>query len=568
MEEALQKYERVTKEVLSELRVACEAERAAISRERRDLEEDRRSLTGERRDLEEDRRYLTEDRRALQADRQAVEADRHSVAEDRAALAPPADRVLLDVGGRHFTTTRRTLTAAREAAPASYLVARFGGAHAEPRAGDGRAFIDRNGSMFEYVLDFLRGYAQGDAQAAFAIHTLSETQRAAMRQELDYYGLGCVVFPNHVPRRPSWKSSHVPKRPSIRRPSLTTVLKKSSSKRSVFRAESDISLMSTSSVISSLSMYENAVVPAFSIDLATFSDGPEMALERDGLGAVVLPENQGVLFIGGRTDGGTYQASTEKYDAHSDTFSPGPTLASRRWLCAAAVLEDGTVVVVGGHGLPSLSTTEVLDPHRNTWSPGPDMATGRCGCAVLPLSNSRLLVIGGARDFFEAASGLSTTEVIDLARGTSTAGPAMSCARTNCSAVMLEDGRVLVIGGNNGTTRSLSTTEILDLARGCSSLGPVMETARFGASAIFLPEDGRVLVIGGRGTNGTFLSTTEVLDVTENTASEGPELSMPRYFSAAVPLPERRILVIGGCSGSDQNHEASSEILGMPPEEV
>ena len=181
-------------------------------------------------------------------------------------------------------------------------------------------------------------------------------------------------------------------------------------------------------------------------------------------------------------------ASTELYDPVTETFSPGPDMESRRCGCGTAVLEEGRVVAAGGtNGIGVLSTTEVLSPASNTWSPGPKMASCRFGCAALPVGRHRILLIGGKRGLFDESSYLATTEVLDLARGTSTPGPAMRCPRAFCAAVLLPDGSVLVVGGMNGHHHSSATSEVLDLTRGTSAPGPEMTTARCGPSAVVLP---------------------------------------------------------------------------------
>ncbi len=58
----------------------------------------------------------------------------------------------LNVGGSLFSTTRTTLCAF----PDSMLGAMFGGNMPTAKDENGRYFIDRNGTLFSYILDFLR----------------------------------------------------------------------------------------------------------------------------------------------------------------------------------------------------------------------------------------------------------------------------------------------------------------------------------------------------------------------------------------------------------------------------
>uniref|UniRef100_H2ZIK0 BTB/POZ domain-containing protein KCTD7 n=1 Tax=Ciona savignyi TaxID=51511 RepID=H2ZIK0_CIOSA len=60
--------------------------------------------------------------------------------------------VELNVGGYSFTTTLSTL----QKCPVSMLSAMFSGRHSVAMDKNGRYFIDRDGTMFHYVLNFLR----------------------------------------------------------------------------------------------------------------------------------------------------------------------------------------------------------------------------------------------------------------------------------------------------------------------------------------------------------------------------------------------------------------------------
>ena len=60
--------------------------------------------------------------------------------------------VKLNVGGQYFTTSRQTL----RSDPKSMLAAMFSGRHKLETTGDGSFFIDRDGTHFRYILNYLR----------------------------------------------------------------------------------------------------------------------------------------------------------------------------------------------------------------------------------------------------------------------------------------------------------------------------------------------------------------------------------------------------------------------------
>src|SRR5690242_7833707 len=203
-------------------------------------------------------------------------------------------------------------------------------------------------------------------------------------------------------------------------------------------------------------------------------------------------------------------------------------------LCSIAFLCGGFVILHGS--LPPASI--------NAWLPAGDLTAARSRAASVLLQDGRLLITGG-----NSASGeLATTEVLDPANGF-TAGPPMNLARSNHVAVLLQDGRVLVAGGTDASGRASQSAELFDPALNTwSASGPLM-VGRSGETATLLPS-GQVLIAGGTA-NGAALASLELFDPNSNTFSlVAGALSSPRENHAAALLPDGRVLIAGGWDGT------------------
>src|SRR5713101_83427 len=129
--------------------------------------------------------------------------------------------------------------------------------------------------------------------------------------------------------------------------------------------------------------------------------------------------------------------------------------------------------------------------------------------AATVLTDGRVLITGG-----RASAGyiVAVSEIFDPATGTSTASAMLTTARVDHTATLLPDGRVLVAGGTS-VSGSLASAEIFDPsnpAAGFQVLSATMGAARARHTATLL-NNGTVLIAGGddAGTAEIFDPTTE-----------------------------------------------------------
>jgi len=208
-----------------------------------------------------------------------------------------------------------------------------------------------------------------------------------------------------------------------------------------------------------------------------------------------------------------------------------------------ATLTDGRVLVAGGFvgaGSPAVvSSSQIYNPSNGTWSVTGSMHYPRAGVQAVLLNDGDVLVAGG-----EAGQGnlTKTAEIYNPSAGTWTLTGNMTFARLDYQAVLLNDGRVFVVGGVlvNGS----SVAEIYNPATGSWTLTPPQPFPRQDMLAIKL-NDGNVLVAGGASaTAPTTLS--EIYNPSTNTWTQTGSLIEPRSDGGAVLLNNGDVLFAGG----------------------
>jgi hypothetical protein len=136
----------------------------------------------------------------------------------------------------------------------------------------------------------------------------------------------------------------------------------------------------------------------------------------------------------------------------------------------------------------------------------------------------------------------------------------MAAPRLLHAAVLLPEGRVLVLGGFSGSDY-LQSVERLDPGAERWEPSRDMTTPRVAAASLLLP-NGEVLVMGGFAGSG-YLATAERYDPIADRWTPAAAMSIARTWHTATLLPNGRVLVLGGYILSEQrtaNFFSSAEV--------
>lgn len=184
--------------------------------------------------------------------------------------------------------------------------------------------------------------------------------------------------------------------------------------------------------------------------------------------------NGDVLIAGGRNNDGVLK-SAELFSRFGATYEAVGAMNTPRRDAGSALLPDGRVLIVGGaDGAGAVASTELYDPATGSFTPGPPLARARTLANVIPLPDGRVLVAGGTSGSGGiSSSGLDSTEIYDPTADAFSPGPQMTAARGNATATILDDGRVLIVGGTDAQGSALSSAEIFTPKSTTPSPAPV-----------------------------------------------------------------------------------------------
>jgi Kelch motif/Galactose oxidase, central domain len=321
-----------------------------------------------------------------------------------------------------------------------------------------------------------------------------------------------------------------------------------------------------------------AVVVAGGTDAEGFSVADTAVFEHDAWqpaeGALVTPrrlhtltrlENGKILAAGG-LDGSAGLRTAELFDPGTRRWTQTGLLETARWGHSATLLRDGTVLVTGGSaarsagGATALRSAERYDPDGGEWHSVPAMTDARTGHTAVVLESGDVLVVGGVCPTGAADDpALAFCELYDQGKKKWTTTGSLSRGRRHHRATLLSGGAVLVTGGtapgSPGTAPfdpfSQRTVERFDPGAGTWSEQAPMPSGRAFHRALALPDD-RLLVVGGAASDRdeSGFRSALVYDLGKNEWASAPGLRDGRWSFAALTLTDGRVLVAGGAARS------------------
>lgn len=246
-----------------------------------------------------------------------------------------------------------------------------------------------------------------------------------------------------------------------------------------------------------------ATVEIFDPITETWSYTGSLNVAREGAIAVVLPNGK-VLVTGGmmRAPGTTYLSSAEIYDPATGLFTYVNSMPQARGSATGALMADGRVFIAGGYNGTNghMKSAVIYNPSLNTWTTVTSQMNSihsEGGAVTLLMNDGRMIVAGG----WNPSDGVWTIDVYNPVTNSFVAAanlPQFSHGRGGITGHVLSNGLVAFIGGSSGASGDIANTIVLyDPVTNTMATEANTMSARRYRQASALMNDGRIIIIGG-----------------------------------------------------------------------
>jgi N-acetylneuraminic acid mutarotase len=236
-----------------------------------------------------------------------------------------------------------------------------------------------------------------------------------------------------------------------------------------------------------------------------FTPTSQMTVARSGHEAILL-KNGKVLLVGGVGTGWTFLSSAEIYDPRTSTFAPTGSMTTARESHTATLLTNGKVLITGGHKgrratITIYASAELYDPSSGTFSLAGNMSVRRHKHDAALLSDGTVLIVGGANERDRNGT-YTSAEIYSPNTGEFKLVGNMKVRRYKHrgTTILLPTTQVLIAGGS--TLAELYDPALNTFIKVNGSMG----SDRLFSAATLL-RNGRVLITGGYDENMVTSST-------------------------------------------------------------
>ena len=279
-----------------------------------------------------------------------------------------------------------------------------------------------------------------------------------------------------------------------------------------------------------------------------------------------------VVVVGGGSD------KVEIWDPATGLFSPRGSLALARRGHTATLLDDGRVLIVGGgdgNGETMVLQAEIWDPDTGASTLSGSLFTGRGGHTATLLRDGRVLIVEGSAiegpiafaEIWDPNTGMFSAAGSLIGGGTRS--PRHPWTTAECWS-LAEAGHTCLRPRRSGTPplRPSTGLGLLTERTQCQAAYPYcpIEAGPMVHNATLL-NDGRVLVIGGTDLdiNSVARASAEVWGPRTNEFSVAGHMAQGRQGHTATLLPDGRVLVTGGSDAFTSRPHATRPRSGTPP---
>jgi hypothetical protein len=387
-------------------------------------------------------------------------------------------RVELNIGGYRFETSVQTL----RRVPHTFFDAYFSGRYAQDVCADGSIFVDRDGTHFGHILEYMRDGVVSVAEPGVRPNV---SLLRVLKREFGFY---CIELCAEQPIE-------------LYQPEVALVM----------------GGHYAGSVLASMERYDTSS--------GQWNVAATMSTVRRDFGACVLV---GVLYVTGglSTDPTRPLSSVEKYTPSTDTWSAVAPLPSDRYNHAAVAVGSSIYVLGGVCDRLDIASVLKFDSTQGTWilvEPMPEARRLHAACAIgsdIYVFGGRLSVSGSKRSVFKFDTQTNTWSTLEPM-------PLACCFH---SVSVIDDDQVYIVGAGNDGRGVLR----FDTSSGVWSTFGAASNKKHGSATFVL--GGFSYVAGGMCGGRNLSSSVERYDVVTDTWTAMADMLESRLSFCAVTI--------------------------------